>query len=432
MSGVSVVRIWCPPWSGDSERPQPWHDLDAYLAWQVQYFEQVLQLALENDLQIILCLHTHTEFLEKHWHEEIEERRHSWAGNPYNKKNKGPCRTPRDFFTNQRARSIVSAHLMGLAGRLKENPALLGWDLFNEPDRVDSYSDRYFLQWFQTGLKALRAAGSKHPCTVSFANGYHGRKFWKQVKEVIIQIHCHGWPQTNPLDSIWIYRKFWLNSGLPFFCGEFGWDSQLPPTDIQRRQIPSVIAASVALGCTLPAMPWWWDELMADEELMQALSQLSAGLQQMEPIIDGCIISHYLTKTTSKQVSVLERSVHLIRKFAPYWRFILRPDKLRKAVSTLVHSFRMTRLDAPLVFGMKSGNRALLFVQLSKYAEPSPILRLRIGQSDARCTGVYNLATGDFLHGNDLVQNGELLLYKSQFRGDLLVSISGTLNLEPR
>jgi hypothetical protein len=281
-ASLNLARVWCPPWAAPVSRPQNGLDLEATQAWKRDYFSQLLDLASVYSVRLLIVLLAHVEFLDRDWRRDVLAREHTWQGNPYNHHNGGPCRTPWEFFCSELAIQSTAGHFMALAQQLGSHPALQGWEVCNEPDRVEGFREVDLASWCLQMTSALRNGSNGNVMlTVSLADATNGSQLWRLPGIDLLQIHCHGFPMSDPSDSIGMLGIHWASVSKTWFCGEFGWDSQRSPTPAERARIPQVIGASLAQGCAIGAMPWWWEELLNDDDLVQKLAHLSQALSCM-------------------------------------------------------------------------------------------------------------------------------------------------------
>ena len=56
----------------------------------------------------------------------------SWVSNPYNARNGGPCASPDDFWTDERARTLYKQRLRYILARWGHSPQVFAWEFWNE------------------------------------------------------------------------------------------------------------------------------------------------------------------------------------------------------------------------------------------------------------------------------------------------------------
>ncbi len=93
-------------------------------AWRL---DEVVRLASENGVRLMLCLGTYGEFYMGGFFNEG-----CWVSNPYNAENGGPCAKPEEFWTNEQARRLYRQRLRYLIARWGYSPNLFAWEFWNE------------------------------------------------------------------------------------------------------------------------------------------------------------------------------------------------------------------------------------------------------------------------------------------------------------
>lgn len=259
-AGVNLVRIWMAPWGFAPE----WKDtgLGNYAKREevLSILDDVFREALRRGIYIFLVLLDHGQFNttlpEAHWHE-----------NPYNAANGGPCKKPRDFFTDPAAKKLFVRRLRFLIARYGAFPNLLAWEWWNEVDLTDGYSPRRVLHWVQEVDAVLREEDPyRHLRTISFSmNALTGKAIWKSGLVDLIPLHIYAQNTDHP-DFAAKFRR-WASQvadlDKPVFVGEFGVGPDFSPphmeADPQGRHLREGIEASMHQGHPITAMPWWWD-----------------------------------------------------------------------------------------------------------------------------------------------------------------------------
>lgn len=67
--------------------------------------------------------------------------------------------------------TLTNKHVRGIVGRVKDHPALLGWDLKNEPDLdFESRGEREVLAWLSQSVDYLKQQDAQHPVTIGWSS----------------------------------------------------------------------------------------------------------------------------------------------------------------------------------------------------------------------------------------------------------------------
>ncbi len=360
--GINFLRIWCPPWVTQDDQAPNRKTIVAWQTWQRNYFKAILDIAKSYNMDVLICLYSHVELVDRNWQQEVLNKQFTWHGNPYNAKNGGPCIKSWEFFTNNEAMAHQIEHLEECYKQFGTHDALVGWELFNEADQVDGFSEKAFTNWCVSLAHILRKIRKNIPITVSLADGFKGKKLWNSPEIDLVQCHCHGWPYHDPISNILFYQLYWRKNKKAFFCGEFSWDSQHPPSSEQRALLPHIIAASKAMGCTLAALPWWWEELLQDSILLKKLDSLTNAMSLMRyPCpANHFTIEKYSTRVSKKKYKYTNKLYRLLER----WRYITQPDKVFRAIHMLYcHiTYRNNQKISSPIYASSDGKSILAYI----------------------------------------------------------------------
>ena len=78
-----------------------------------------------------------------------------------------------DFYGDYRMAdwTLTNAHLKSMVTFIKDHPALLAWDIKNEPDLdFDSRGNREVLSWLQQSIRYLKGIDANHPVTIGWSS----------------------------------------------------------------------------------------------------------------------------------------------------------------------------------------------------------------------------------------------------------------------
>ncbi len=115
-------------------------------------------------------------------------------------------------------------HLKGILSRFKEHPALLAWDLKNEPDLdFDNHGRQTVLEWLEYMLERAQIYDPNHPLTIGWSATEPAALLSKQVDFVSF----HFYKKTSLLEAQ--LNQLELNAGnRPIMISEFGLPSYRP------------------------------------------------------------------------------------------------------------------------------------------------------------------------------------------------------------
>ena len=114
----------------------------------------------------------------------------------------------------------TNAHINVLTKKLKDHPALLAWDIKNEPDLdFDSRGKFKVLSWLKHSIRYLKEKDPLHPVTIGWSSPENALLL---VDEVTI-ISYHFYQELNKLSSA--HKKLTQASSKPVILQEFGMSS---------------------------------------------------------------------------------------------------------------------------------------------------------------------------------------------------------------
>jgi hypothetical protein len=258
-NGANTARIWMSSWAFGLE----WDDtgLGNYAARlsRAQLLDQVLAMAEQRGIYLIVVLLNHGAF--------SLTTNSEWARNPYNVALGGPCQTPRDFATDEHAKSLFKQRLRYIAARWGYSPNILAWEWWNEVDLTPI--DTAALQpWLREMTAVLRVHDPNHHLT-TLSYAYDGDPaIWAMPEIALLQRH-----EYNREDPKWFKRVISLNAlqrippdiQKPFVFGEFGFspDGEADtPAGRLGIHLHNGLWASVFNGYASTALYWWWDSLV--------------------------------------------------------------------------------------------------------------------------------------------------------------------------
>ena len=131
------------------------------------------------------------------------------------------------LFTDTKSEALLTDIWQKIAERYKDEPAVLGYELLNEPiehrDNIDDWDIRYypFLEPLYKRLtKAIRSIDSRHIIILGGARGntdFSMFKDWKFDNNIIYSCHCY-----SVTLGVRPYVQFRDRTGIPMYVGETG------------------------------------------------------------------------------------------------------------------------------------------------------------------------------------------------------------------
>jgi hypothetical protein len=259
-AGGNWARLFLSNWEKGLEwmpAPTPVPGTGTYLglgryaqdnAWRL---DEVVRMAGESDVRLLLCLGTFGEFYMGGFFNEG-----CWVSNPYNAANGGPCATADDFWTNERARKLYRQRLRYLIARWGYSPDVFGWEFWNEVPPTPA-NDAWLAE-----MAAYVKANDPNRHLVSTT--YGDATVWRCPDVDFSMKHTYGSGNIDdftPLITEQTHEA--IAFGKPYLQAEFGldWrtgDDQLDPKGTGLNMHNGAWANMMA-GAAGTSMLWYWD-----------------------------------------------------------------------------------------------------------------------------------------------------------------------------
>ena len=268
-AGGNFARVWmCDP-RLMLETPQS--GAGRYDQANAAFYDEVLDLAGQRGIRVMLCLGNHRDFLVKdNWGDAF------WPHHPYNAANGGPATRPIDFFTDARARKLYRRRLRYQIARYSAYTSLAFWEFWNEiefaeiPDVPDD--------WTAEMARYLKANDPYRHLVTTSANV--PESIWKMPEIDLVQCHLYGDGTvanlTAPLAAAAAKAG---RFGKPCLIGEFGIssrgsDAEFDPAGTGTALHNSLWSTAMS-GTSGTAMHWWWDNYVAPKNLWSTYTGIS-------------------------------------------------------------------------------------------------------------------------------------------------------------
>jgi len=142
-AGGNYIRVWIssPFWDVEHERS------GVYDETRARRIENLLALAQRHGVRVKLTM--------EHFREMSDNPRQRWANKVLHRvQNGGPARDMADFFQGDASRAQFKKKLAWLQHRFGDNPAVFGWELWNEVNTVAA-REQHYLPWTEEMLAEI-------------------------------------------------------------------------------------------------------------------------------------------------------------------------------------------------------------------------------------------------------------------------------------
>ncbi len=265
-SGQNLARLWLAPWFlGLEHKPGTLNRYDLGGAWQL---DRLFDLAERDGLYVLLSLDHHGMY---------QESSRGWGGtnnfwrtsNPYSVQQGGPCATPNDFFTDERARDLYRKRLRYLVARYGANPRLLAWQFFNEIDNVygpGRLASDDVAAWHVAMARHLGGLDPfQHLVTTSLTGGSDRPDIWSLHELDFAVYHSYAEPAPGRFVTD-IAASFHERYAKPVLIGEFGTSAAnwAIAGDPHLRGFRQGLWGGALGGSMGTALSWWWEDVHTD------------------------------------------------------------------------------------------------------------------------------------------------------------------------
>ncbi len=259
--GANFMRVWMHQGSLPEEwtLPSARRNQPAIDAHSGNRFDEILELAEENGIYVMLAMDVHGMYMEES----------GWGRQAFNARNGGPAKTPTEFFTLEESRVKYKNKLRYFVARWGYSTNLAFWEFFNEVDnaaftRSPKDSIRIPLdqvnQWHDVMSTYLKKIDPyKHLVTTSVSHR-EIPGMWDLDNMDLNQKHIYKRttrmrPET--IEAAYKHKK-------PFAIGEFGyeWDWNLNFSSMAVEKVYDYKRGLwYGLFTPTPVLPlsWWWE-----------------------------------------------------------------------------------------------------------------------------------------------------------------------------
>lgn len=219
--------------------------------------DTIFEYAESLGVYIQLVLHQHSQFESAAWS--------SWAENPYNAANGGPCASSAEYFTNDEAIAYARKLHRYIVARYHAYRSVFAWELWNEADLILGVGPGLMNPWSQDAAERIRALDpTDHLVTTSYGSPVP-----------LPGSDLGTWDFNNRhmyTYGSWLipwFRFVYFDQGTPLLLSEFGVDFQgvAHGRDTIGVNIHNGIWSALANGYAGGAMNWWWDEYIEPNDL---------------------------------------------------------------------------------------------------------------------------------------------------------------------
>ncbi|AIE83410.1 hypothetical protein [Fimbriimonas ginsengisoli] len=261
-AGANWGRVWLSPgWTTFALEKPGQLGFDLANAWRL---DCVLSSARAKGIRLALCIDSYNVLCDKvNWPE--------WERSPFNRLNGGVIDQPSQFWSDPETARRYRNKLRYLVARWGADPAVFGWEFWNEVDGVTGYQVEGVREWHRRMGAYLRTIDPyRHLISTSFGGNGSGAGDATifSLPELDYSVsHLYEAPDA-PLAVSHAQRRLGA-LGKPHFVAEAGADTTGPRSndDPTGLQLHDPLWASLASGASGGSMLWWWDSYIHPRHL---------------------------------------------------------------------------------------------------------------------------------------------------------------------
>ena len=266
-SGENFGRVWMVPPGFELEWSRAYsphyHGPGRYnlrKAWQLDH---VVEKAAKEGVYLLLLITSRRELEDFGAYFGAEDG--GRGGFPYAEQNGGPLSGPKEFFTSDEAWELYRRKLRYIVARWGYATSIMGWELLDEPDRLDFYRNSY--TFGRQAAEFVEAAAShmerESPGQHLFTSNCH--YYRSEVAAPVLSLdevdfttgHIYASDLEGRLASARRYMEQRYDK--IFLATEAGVTPFAQDPELTERTIHRMLWASHMMPLAGTAMPWWWN-----------------------------------------------------------------------------------------------------------------------------------------------------------------------------
>lgn len=272
----NMARIWLANWSFSLHK----YSYDNFDSRQnkLARLDYLFETAKEFDVYIMLTLINHGQF--------SYSTNPEWAENPYNSENGGMLDYPIQFFYNEEAIFNYQNELLYLISRFGYSENIFAWELFNETDWVDGYSQPIVTRWKDLMATFLHENDPyNHLVTTSYKYAWSSQGFSLDSLD-FCTFHSYEYGGSMYYETMVPYlTDLWNKYQKPVLLGEIGIDWQAGDSTFSSDYLGITIRQGLWGGLMSSAggaNQWWWDSWIDDHNLWDRFKGASTYATYMD------------------------------------------------------------------------------------------------------------------------------------------------------
>lgn len=275
--GGNYARVWLANWSFSLHK-DAYDDFDTRQSVAIR-LDHLVEFAEEAGVGVMWTLLNHGQF--------SSTVNPEWGANAYNAANGGMCDLPIEFFIKKEAKAAYKNELLYILARYGYSESVFAWELMNEVDWIDGYSDFAVTAWHDEMAKFIHENDAHgHLVTTSYKYTF-GTPAYALSSIDFVAVHSYAYGGVDFYDKLQDEQAtLWGRYHKPVFFGEIGIDYrsgagtyELDPYGTTIRQ---AAWGGLLGGGSGTAMHWWWDSWIQRYDLWDRFAGAGAFAARMD------------------------------------------------------------------------------------------------------------------------------------------------------
>lgn len=235
--------------------------------------DQVVRLAEQTGIRLMFCIGTFGEIKK----DQDYFNANLWESNPYNAANGGPCASPKEFFTDAKARKLYRRRLRYILARWGYSPHVFAWEFWNEYEAPADW------------IAEMAAFLKQHDVNRHLVSTTYGTPAdWKNPNVDFTMTHHYGDSGSiTDFGSLFEHHtRAHREYGKPYFIAEFGidWRTSDSLYDPQGRgqNLHNGLWSGVMAGGAGTPMLWYWDNYIHEKNVYSVFGPVARFVGQVD------------------------------------------------------------------------------------------------------------------------------------------------------
>ena len=274
---------------------------------QMKRVDKVLSLAKQYHLRVKLC------FEQFRFLKDTTKRfpgSASFQKPIYHVDNGGSFKTPDEYFNSEKGKEVYMNRVRFIVNRYKNNPIILGWELWNEFDAVEiAGKNQSLIDWTKDILTRVHALDSNHLVMQNLGSLDRDAAIplYKSVDTIqnndVATVHryidlgakfkvCHGPMDILASDAVKELQKFNLHK--PILLAETGAvephhaaPSKLYLKDTTGIILHDILFAPFFAGSAGSGQSWHWKEYLERNNLWYHFGRFNEAIKGVNPLVEN-------------------------------------------------------------------------------------------------------------------------------------------------